>query len=205
LRIADLRGRLANPKFEMISLQDFEETGALLSGHFRLSSGLHSDRYLQCARLLMWPAKAEAAGRELADRLREFGPKAVVSPALGGVIVGHETGRALGVPAMFVERHDGAFSLRRGFALEPGAPVVVVEDVFTTGKSTREAAAAVEAAGGKVVAVGSIVDRGLPPGAFAVPSRSLLSLSVPSWPEAECPLCRQGVAVDAPGSRFASG
>ncbi len=186
----------------MITLTDFEETGALLTGHFRLSSGLHSDRYLQCARLLMWPERAERAGRELADRLREFAPKAVVSPALGGVVIGHETARGLGLPAMFVERKDGAFALRRGFALEDGTPVVVVEDVFTTGKSTREAAAAVEAAGGRVVAVGSIVDRGLPPGAFPVPSRSLLALSVPSWPEAECPLCRQGVPVDAPGSRF---
>jgi orotate phosphoribosyltransferase len=186
----------------MITLRDFEETGALLTGHFRLSSGLHSDKYLQCARLLMWPERAERAGRGLAEKLREFAPKAVVSPALGGVVIGHETGRGLGVPAMFVERKDGAFALRRGFSLEAGEPVVVVEDVFTTGKSTRETAAAVEGAGGRVVAVGSIVDRGLPPGAFAVPYRSLLALSVPSWPEAECPLCRKGVAIDSPGSRF---
>jgi orotate phosphoribosyltransferase len=103
---------------------------------------------------------------------------------------------------MFVERKDGAFALRRGFALEAGEPVVVVEDIFTTGKSTREASAAVEAAGGRVVAVGSIVDRGLPTGAFSVPARSLLSLSVPSWPEAECPLCRKDVPIDSPGSRF---
>jgi orotate phosphoribosyltransferase len=186
----------------MTSLEDFEETGALLTGHFRLSSGLHSDRYLQCARLLMWPERAEAAGRELAGKLREFGADAVVSPALGGVIIGHETARALGVPAMFVERKDGAFALRRGFVLEPGQQVVVVEDVFTTGKSTREAMDAVEAAGGRVMAVGSIVDRGLPSGAFTVPSRSLLSLSVPAWPEMECPLCAKGVALDTPGSRF---
>lgn len=186
----------------MISLEDFAETGALLKGHFRLSSGLHSDRYLQCARLLMWPARAEEAGRELAARLSEFSPRAVVSPALGGLIIGHETARALGLSAMFVERKDGAFALRRGFALEPETPVVVVEDVFTTGKSTREAAAAVEAAGGRVRAVGSIVDRGVPDGAFSVPSRSLLSLAVPAWPEAECPLCRQGIPLDTPGSRF---
>ncbi len=188
----------------MISLADFEDTGALLTGHFRLSSGLHSDRYLQCARLLMWPERAERAGRELAAKLAEFSPAAVVSPALGGVVIGHETARALRVPGMFVERKDGAFSLRRGFSLERGQPIVVVEDVFTTGKSTREAAAAVEAAGGRVVAVGSIVDRGVPPDAFSVPSRSLLSLSVPSWPEAECPLCRKGVPIDSPGSRFSS-
>lgn len=186
----------------MVALKDFEDTGALLRGHFRLSSGLHSDRYLQCARLLMWPERAERAGRELADKLREFAPSAVVSPALGGVIIGHETARALRLPALFAERKDGAFALRRGFALEPGQKVAVVEDVFTTGKSTREAADAVEKAGGRVVAVGSIVDRGLPPGAFAVPSRSLLSLAVPSWPESECPLCRQGLPLDTPGSRY---
>jgi orotate phosphoribosyltransferase len=186
----------------VVTLNDFEETGALLKGHFRLSSGLHSDRYLQCARLLMWPARAEAAGRELAAKLSEFSPRAVVSPALGGLIIGHETARALGLRAMFVERKDGAFALRRGFALEPGEPVVVVEDVFTTGRSTREASAAVEAAGGRVRAVGSIVDRGMPAGSFAVPARSLLSLAVPAWPEAECPQCRQGVPLDTPGSRF---
>ena len=187
----------------MITLKDFQDTGALLEGHFRLSSGLHSDRYLQCARLLMWPERAEQAGRDLAAALREFSPGAVVSPALGGVIIGHETARAVRVPAMFVERKDGAFALRRGFSLAGGEPVVVVEDVFTTGKSTREAADAVEAAGGRVIAVGSIVDRGVPAGAFTVPARSLLALSVPSWPEAECPLCAKGVAIDSPGSRFA--
>ena len=152
----------------------------------------------------MWPARAEQAGRELGDKLSAFGPKVVVSPALGGVIIGHETARRLGLPAMFVERQDGAFVFRRGFSLEPGQPVAVVEDVFTTGKSTKEACAAVEAAGGRVVAVGSIVDRGLPPGVFRVPARSLLSLSVPSWPEADCPLCRRQVPVDSPGSRFVS-
>jgi orotate phosphoribosyltransferase len=188
----------------LLSLKDFEDTGALLEGHFRLSSGLHSDRYLQCARLLMWPARAEQAGRELGDKLTAFGPRVVVSPALGGLIIGHETARRLGLPAMFVERTDGVFALRRGFDLEPGQPVAVVEDVFTTGKSTREASAAVEAAGGRVVAVGSIVDRGLPPGVFRVPVRSLLPLSVPSWPEADCPLCRKGIPVEAPGSRFGS-
>ncbi|MGH9399650.1 MAG: orotate phosphoribosyltransferase [Thermoanaerobaculia bacterium] len=186
----------------MISLKDFEATGALLTGHFRLSSGLHSDRYLQCARLLMWPQRAEKAGQELSEKLLEFSPSAIVSPALGGVIIGHETARALRVPAMFVERQAGAFALRRGFALEPGQNVAVVEDVFTTGKSTREAAAAVESAGGRVVAVGSIVDRGLPGGAFSVPARSLLSLEMPAWPGTDCPLCRGGRPIDTPGSRF---
>lgn len=186
----------------MTTLKDFEDTGALLTGHFRLSSGLHSDRYLQCARLLMWPERAELAGRELAEKLAEFAASAIVSPALGGVIIGHETARALGLPALFVERKDGAFALRRGFALEPGQKVAVVEDVFTTGKSTREAIDTVQSAGGRVVAVGSVVDRGLPPSAFAVPSRCLLFVDVASWTEAQCPLCRDGRPIDTPGSRF---
>jgi orotate phosphoribosyltransferase len=188
----------------MMTLRDFEDTGALLTGHFRLSSGLHSDRYLQCARLLMFPDRAEAAGRELADKLREFGPRAIVSPALGGIIIGHETARALGVAFLFAERQDGAFKLRRGFRLEPEEKVAVVEDVFTTGKSTREVIERVVAGGGSVVAAGSIVDRGLPSGAFPVPSRSLLTLSVPSWPPEECPLCREGWPLEAPGSRHRS-
>jgi orotate phosphoribosyltransferase len=199
------KSEIRNPKSLMTTLQDFIDTGALLEGHFRLSSGLHSDKYLQCARLLMWPERAERAGRELGETLREFGAEAVVSPALGGVVIGHEAARALGVPAMFVERKGGAFALRRGFALTPEQRVAVVEDVFTTGKSTREAMAAVTAAGGRVVAVGSIVDRGLPPQAFAVPARSLISMNVAAWPEAQCPLCRDGRPLDTPGSRFVSG
>jgi orotate phosphoribosyltransferase len=186
----------------VLSLQDFLDTGALLEGHFRLSSGLHSDRYLQCARLLMWPDRAQAAGQELAQKLGEFAPQAVVSPALGGLIIGHETARGLATRFLFVERQEGKFLLRRGFRLEPGERTVIVEDVFTTGKSTREAIGAVEEAGGSVAAVGSIVDRGLPAGAFPVPARSLLSLSVPAWPEAECPLCAKGTPLDTPGSRF---
>jgi orotate phosphoribosyltransferase len=186
----------------MITLDDFTDTGALLTGHFRLSSGLHSDRYLQCARLLMFPERAEAAGRELARLLAEFAPRVVVSPALGGIIIGHETARALGVPFLFAERQDGAFALRRGFRLEPGEKAAVVEDVFTTGKSTREVIERVVASGGEVVAAGSIVDRGLSPGALPVPTRSILALSVPSWPEAQCPLCREGRPLDTPGSRY---
>ena len=186
----------------MTELADFEATGALLTGHFRLSSGRHSDRYLQCARLLQWPERAEAAGRELAEKLREFSPSVVVSPAMGGIIIGHEAARALAIPFLFAERQDGAFTLRRGFRLEPASRAVVVEDVFTTGKSTREVMDMISALGAKVVAVGSIVDRGLPPDAFSVPSRSLLSLDVPSWPESECPLCAAGTPLDTPGSRY---
>lgn len=184
-----------------MTLDDFVEVGALLHGHFRLSSGRHSDRYLQCARLLMWPGRAERAGRELAAQLAEFAPSAVVSPALGGVVLGHEVARALSVRALFAERKDGSFSLRRGFSLEPGERVVVVEDVFTTGGSTREVCETVTALGARVVAVGSIVDRGRPADAFTVPARSLIALSVPSWPPEECPLCAKGVPLETPGSR----
>jgi orotate phosphoribosyltransferase len=185
----------------MITLKDFEDTGALLKGHFRLSSGLHSDTYLQCARLLQWPARAEAAGRELGETLAGFAPRAIISPALGGLIIGHETARALGVRFLFAERQDGAFALRRGFSIEAGDPVAIVEDVFTTGKSTREVIETVHLAGGRVVAAGSIVDRGLPAEALPVPARSLLRLSVPAWPQEDCPLCRRGLALDTPGSR----
>ena len=187
----------------MISLQDFTETGALLRGHFRLSSGLHSDTYLQCARLLMWPERAEAAGRELARKLAEFPADLVVSPALGGLIIGHEVARRVGTRFLFTERVDGLFALRRGFRIDSGERAVVVEDVFTTGKSTREVVETVEAAGGRVLAAGSIVDRGLPAGALPVPTRSLLNLTVPSWPAEACPLCREGVPLDTPGSRHA--
>jgi orotate phosphoribosyltransferase len=189
----------------VISVQDFLDTGALLTGHFRLSSGLHSNRYLQCARLLMWPSRAEEAGRSLAEELSEFRPAAVVSPAMGGIVIGHETARALGVPFLFAERQDGPFALRRGFRLESGKPVVVVEDVLTTGRSTREVLELCSSQGARLAAAGSIVDRGMPKDALPVPTRSLLSLSLPAWPAEECPLCRQGVPLDTPGSRYDAG
>ena len=185
-------------------LKEFQETGALLSGHFQLSSGLHSDRYLQCALLLQWPDRAERFGRALAERLRPSGAKVVVSPALGGVIIGHEVARALGVRALFTERKDGHMQLRRGFRIEPAEPIAVVEDVFTTGKSTRETIQTLTQLGGSVVVAGSIVDRGLPPRALPVESRSLLTLSIPSWPAEQCPLCAEGFPVESPGSRHAA-
>ena len=187
----------------MVTFEDFEKTGALFRGHFRLSSGLHSDTYLQCARLLMWPDRAERAGRELAGKLAGFSPDAIVSPALGGVVIGHEVARALGVRAVFAERKDGAFAMRRGFSITPGERVAVVEDVFTTGGSTREVCSMLSDAGADVVAVGSLVDRGVPAGAFSVPARSVLTLSVPSWLPEDCPLCAKGVRLETPGSRHA--
>lgn len=193
----------------------FEETGALLTGHFRLSSGLHSDRYLQCAKVLMWPDRAEALGTALAGLLRPFGSAAVVSPALGGVVIGQEVGRGLRVRALFTERVEGAFTLRRGFGVEAGEKVAVVEDVVTTGKSTREVIEVVRGAGGVVVVCGAIIDRRAPavggidrsaPAEKAdrvdgIPFRALLALDVPAWEAAACPLCAKGEPLTAPGSR----
>jgi orotate phosphoribosyltransferase len=186
-------------------MKEFQETGALLSGHFQLSSGLHSDRYLQCATLLQWPDRAERIGRLLAERLRPSGANVVVSPALGGVIIGHEVARGLGVRALFAERKDGRMQLRRGFRLGASEPVAVVEDVFTTGKSTRETIHAIAQLGGTIVVAGSIVDRGLPPGSLPVATHSLLSIQVPAWPSDQCPLCAEGFPVESPGSRHAAG
>ncbi|MFI5197597.1 MAG: orotate phosphoribosyltransferase [Thermoanaerobaculia bacterium] len=186
--------------------RQFSETGALLSGHFKLSSGLHSEAYLQCAKVLQWPERAGALGAALASLLAPFRPSVVVSPARGGVIIGHEAGRGLSVRAIFTERVDGEFTLRRGFALEPGDRVAVVEDVVTTGKSTREVLAVVRASFAVPVVCGSIVDRralavGGGGDVDSVPYRSLLALEVPAWEPAACPLCARGEPVVAPGSR----
>jgi orotate phosphoribosyltransferase len=177
------------------------KTEALLEGHFLLSSGLHSDRYFQCARLLQHPRHAAKVGKALGELCAGFGAELVVAPALGGIIIGHEVGRALRLRSIFTEREHGVMKLRRGFQVRPGEKVLVVEDVVTTGKSTLEAAAAVTDAGGEVVALASIVDRsgGV---AFPYPFRSLLRLAVASYPPAECPLCRAGkLPAVKPGSR----
>jgi len=188
-------------------LRLFEERGALLQGHFLLSSGLHSPRYLQCARVLMDPALATRLGAELAEQLRPlFGatpPGAVVAPALGGVLVAHEVARALGCRGLFTERQDGAMTLRRGFTLEKGERVVVVEDVITTGGSTREVMDAVAARGGQVVAVGSLVDRSGGMARLGVPRKSLLAIEVPAYAADACPLCATGSKPEKPGSRAA--
>lgn len=176
-------------------------TGALLEGHFLLSSGLHSDRYVQCARLLCHPRLAARAGRALGALCRPLGARVVVSPALGGVVIGHEVGRALGLRAIFTERERGEMRLRRGFTVEPGERILVVEDVVTTGKSTLETAATVAAAGGDVVGMASIVDRS-GGGTFPYPFRSLLRLDVSTWTAGSCPICRDGAAPPVkPGSR----
>ena len=188
-------------------LRVFEEKGALLQGHFLLTSGLHSPRYLQCARVLMDPPLASRLGAELAERLRPHlasaRPVAVVAPALGGVIVAHEVARALGCLGLFTERQDGQMTLRRGFALGEGDPVVVVEDVITTGGSTREVIDAVRARGARVLAAGSLVDRSGGRADLGLPRESLLSLEVPTWSAESCPLCAQGSKPEKPGSRAA--
>jgi orotate phosphoribosyltransferase len=186
----------------------FRERGALLEGHFLLTSGLHSPRYLQCARILMDPPLATRLGRELAEGLRPLlggaAPVAVVAPALGGVLVAHEVARGLGCLGLFTERQDGAMTLRRGFTLAPDDPVVVVEDVITTGGSTREVMEAVRARGGRVLAVGSLVDRSAGAVDLGVPRVSLLSLDVPTYPADACPLCAAGSKPEKPGSRALS-
>jgi orotate phosphoribosyltransferase len=184
----------------------FRESGALLDGHFLLSSGLHSPRYLQCARVLMDPGAATRLGADLAAALRtalKEAPGAVVAPALGGVLVAHEVARAFGCRGLFTERQDGAMTLRRGFTLEPEEPVVVVEDVITTGGSTREVMDAVRRHGARVLAVGSLVDRSGGVVDLGVPRRSLLVLDVPTWPPEACPLCAGGSRPEKPGSRSA--
>jgi len=180
------------------------ETGALLTGHFRLSSGLHSPSYVQCARLLEDPGNAKAIGKALAERINPLEPRHIVSPALGGVIIGFTVAEALGAPMVFTERKDGVMTLRRGFALEANEPVVIVEDVVTTGKSTRETAAVVESHGARVVGYASILNRSGSARPFDRPYEALLALSLETHPESDCPLCRAGVPLDAPGSRYSA-
>jgi len=179
----------------------FRRSGALLEGHFRLTSGLHSSGYLQCALVLQHPAHAEALGRAIADRTRSLRPTAVLSPALGGVVIGHEVGRALGVRALFAERQDGELMLRRGFVIAENDRVVVVEDVLTTGGSTRETMQVARASGGQVVGAASIVNRSGGQAEFDVPFASLLDIDLPTYEPDKCPLCAQGLPVVKPGSR----
>jgi orotate phosphoribosyltransferase len=181
-------------------LKILRDHSALLEGHFILSSGLHSDRYIQCALVLQHPKVAERLGTELAAKLGHLGARVVAAPALGGVIVAHEVARALGVRAIFTERQNGVMALRRGFHLEPGEPALVVEDVITTGGSTRETMACVEQAGGNVVGAGALVDRS--GGAeLGLPKASLLTIKVQNYDPKDCPLCKSGTPAVKPGSR----
>jgi len=188
-------------------LQTFRETGAYLKGHFRLTSGLHSSEYLQSALVLQHPDLAERLGRELAQGMpKDQASKAqiVVSPALGGLIIGHEVARAMGARFLFTERDPaGKMTLRRGFSLSPGETAVVIEDVVTTGGSTREVIELLLASGVRVLGVGSIIDRSAGRVDLGVPRVALATLDAVSWTPEECPLCKQGLPVEKPGSRAA--
>lgn len=182
----------------------FRQTGAYLSGHFLLTSGLHSAAYLQCARVLQFPEHASRLGAALAAALRPLAPSVdlVVSPAMGGLIIGHEVARALGVRHIFTERGDDRkMLLRRGFAVEPGERAVVIEDVITTGVSTREVVDLLRAAGASVAAAASIIDRSGGAADVGVPRAALATLHVETWAPDGCPLCLQGLPAIKPGSR----
>jgi orotate phosphoribosyltransferase len=185
------------------ALSLFRRAGAYLEGHFRLSSGLHSPGYMQSALVLQNPADAAALGSALAAKVKDLRPDVVLSPALGGIIIGHEVARALGVRALFAERSGTppALGLRRGFTLKPGERALVVEDVFTTGGSTRETMAVARAAGAEVVGAAAIVDRSGGTIDFGLPYAALITLSLPTYDQERCPLCAQGIPAVKPGSR----
>jgi orotate phosphoribosyltransferase len=196
--------RLRNKRLQSEEvIQKFRETGALLEGHFVLSSGLHSAVYLQCALVLQQPSDAEAFGRSIAKHFQTENIQTVASPAIGGLIIGHEVARALGARFIWTERQDGAMVLRRGFSVSPGERILVVEDVVTTGGSTRETVAALQAGGAKVVAAASIIDRSAGTADVGVPRVALATLDVPSVDAASCELCKLGELPIKPGSRKA--
>jgi orotate phosphoribosyltransferase len=182
-------------------LQLLRHTGALLEGHFLLTSGLHSGAYVQCAKVLQYPRHAEALGRWIAERFSDTTVDTVISPAVGGIVIGQEVARALGSRALFGERQQGVMTLRRGFALSPGERVLVVEDVTTTGGSVREIIHLAQACQGVVVGVGTILDRSGGQIDFALPQHALATLSIPNYSPEACPLCQQGSQPEKPGSR----
>lgn len=180
----------------------FTEAGALLEGHFKLTSGRHSNRYMQCAQVLQYPQYTEELARHIAEQFKDDGIELVVGPAMGGIIVAYEVARQLGVPGIFTERQDGEMQLRRGFAIKPGQKVLVVEDVITTGGSVKEVIDIVRRSGGEVAGVAVLVDRSAGQVTFGVKQAAVLQMDIESWEEQDCPLCQagQGPAVK-PGSR----
>ncbi|MCA1589355.1 MAG: orotate phosphoribosyltransferase [Acidobacteria bacterium] len=182
-------------------LDHFRETEALLDGHFILSSGLHSSQYLQCALALQIPAAARMFGRAIARHFDDRRIETVASPAIGGLIIGFAVAEAMKVRFIWTERQDGKMTIRRGFAVKPGERMLVVEDVITTGGSTRECIQALEKDGGDVVAAASIVDRSGGDAETGVPRIALLSMNVPTYPPDSCPMCASGIAAYKPGSR----
>lgn len=186
-------------------IERFKRTGALLEGHFQLSSGLHSTEYLQCALVLQYPAEAEAFGQALAEEFKGQGIQTVASPAIGGLVIGYEVARKLGARFLWTEREDGRMTLRRGFSLRAGESVLVVEDVITTGGSTRETIEALRAAGGRIVGAASIIDRSQGRADVGVPRVALATLNVPAVAPSACEACARGEAVVKPGSRKTTG
>jgi len=182
-------------------IDQFRATGALLEGHFQLSSGLHSTVYLQCALVLQFPERAEAFGRAIAEMFQGQGIQLVASPAIGGIVIGHEVARALGARFIWTERDAGQMTLRRGFTIAPGEKTLIVEDVITTGGSTRETIDAVRKAGADVVGAASIIDRSGGAADVGVPLSSLASLRVLSVESSVCDACKLGEPVVKPGSR----
>ena len=182
-------------------LEHFRKTDALLDGHFLLSSGLHSPNYLQCALALQHPEDASRFGRAIAERFVDRGIETVASPAIGGLVIGFAVAHALNVPFLWTERQNGEMTLRRGFVLKPGERILVVEDVITTGGSTRECIAALEQNGGKVVAAASIIDRSGGLADVGVPRIALVEMNVPTYPAEICPMCADGSTAYKPGSR----
>jgi orotate phosphoribosyltransferase len=187
-----------------LTLADLAAHGSHQKGHFRLSSGLHSSDYLQCALFLANPIRAERAGQDLVKTISSVmdDPGVIVAPALGGLIIGHETARAFRVPFIFTERVDGRMTLRRGFGIAPNQGIVVVEDVVTTGGSTREVIELMESLGGSVVGVASLVNRSGVSNPFdSLPYAAMLEANFPAWEPSECPLCKEGKTIVKPGSR----
>lgn len=186
-------------------IEKFRTSGALLEGHFVLTSGLHSAIYLQCALVLQEPRNAEGFGRSIGEHFQNQNIQTVASPAIGGLIIGHEVARALGARFIWTERQDGTMILRRGFSVSPGERILVVEDVVTTGGSTRETVAALQAGGAEVVAAASIIDRSSGHADVGVPRTALATLDVPSVDPAVCELCKRGEPAIKPGSRKTEG
>lgn len=182
-------------------IERFKRTGALLEGHFILTSGLHSTSYLQCALLLQHTAEARAFGQALADRYRDQSIETVAAPAIGGIVIGYEVARSLGARFIWTEREDGRMTLRRGFTVRPGENVLVIEDVITTGGSTRETVDTLRTAGARVVGAASIIDRSSGRADVGVPRFALATLDVPSVAPSACDLCTQGIQAIKPGSR----
>jgi orotate phosphoribosyltransferase len=182
-------------------LEHFRQTQALLEGHFLLSSGLHSPNYLQCALALRHPADAIRFGRAIADQVRDVAIETVGSPAIGGLVIGFAVAQALDVPFIWTERQNGVMTLRRGFSLQPGEKILVVEDVITTGGSTRECISELEQNGGKVVMAASVIDRSNGKADVGVPRISLVEMDVPTYEANACPMCALGDVAEKPGSR----